>query len=243
MDTGSAGRPVTVALVDDQEVVLEGVRSWIERDPRSRAEIIAAGDSVRDVLENGGRDADVLVLDLDLGQEWKLARLNEVTSVIAGLCDGGSRVVVFSIHVEPLVVQAVISAGARVFIDKHAERGLFVDTVVAVGRDQPVVTPSTAGGMLHELRPEIKLADREKEALRYLFQGMSYQSIAFRMVKDGGGTITKATVREYIDRARAKFAAAGRPSKSTLTLLARCVELGLITTADVDEYRSRAASG
>lgn len=243
MGASPMDRPVTVAVVDDQEVILDGVRSWIEHDPGRRAEIIADGVSIREVLDNGGQDADVLVLDLELRREWRLAELDEATSIIARLCDDGSRIVVFSVHMEPLVVQAVLHAGARVFIDKHAERGLFVDTVVAVGHDQPVVTPSTAGGILHELRPEVRLADREKEALRYLFQGMSYQSIALRMVKDGGGTITKATVKEYIDRARAKFAAAGRPGKSTLTLLARCIELGLITLADVEEYRSRAAAG
>ena len=242
MGTSPLEGPVTVAVIDDQELALDGVKSWISSDRERRAVIIATGQTVESVLDGPGRDAAVLVLDLDLGRDWKLAKFTEATRVITRLCDDGHRVVVFSVHTEPLVIQAVIDSGARAFIDKHTERNLFVDTVVAVGRDQPVITPSMAGGLLHQPRPEVRLADREKEALRYLFQGMDYESISLRMVKDSGGTITKATVREYIDRARAKFAAAGRPTKSNLALLARCIELGLITPADVEEYRSRAAA-
>lgn len=242
MDAGSAKRPVTIAVVDDQDLALDGVRSWIAADPAGRAEIIASGRSARAVLAGPGREADVLVLDPDLCRDWRLTQLNEAISMIARLCDNGFGVVVFSVRAEPFIVQAVLDAGARAFIDKYADRGRFVDTVVAVGHDQPIVTLSSAGDLLHEPWTEVRLAGREREALRYLFQGMDYQSIACRMFKDGGGTVTKATVREYIDRARAKFAAAGRPGRSNLALLARCIELGLITTADVQDYHSRASS-
>ncbi|WP_061300370.1 hypothetical protein [Herbidospora cretacea] len=52
--------------------------------------------------------------------------------------------------------------------------------------------------------------------------------------------ITESTVRPYIMRARAKYAAVGRHATSKDALLARAIEDGLITTAEVREYRSRA---
>jgi DNA-binding NarL/FixJ family response regulator len=140
---------------------------------------------------------------------------------------------VFSVHVKPLVVQAVMEAGACAFLDKRTEREQFVDTVVAVAQDWPYVTPSMAGGLLQGVR----LSDRERQALQYLFQGMDQGSIARRLRKPDGQPVSVTTVKTYIERARAKYAAAGRPCRSNYALLARCVEDGLIRPEEVDDYR------
>jgi DNA-binding NarL/FixJ family response regulator len=223
---------VRVALVEDQDVVIEGVRSWVAADVDKRAEIVAEGRSIEEVVDGSGQDADVLVLDLELGHPRPGGR-RLVTDQVAGLCDVGYRVVVFSVHVEPLIVREVMDAGASAFLDKRTERDQFVDTIVAVARDLPFVTPSMAGGMLHAVR----LSDRERQALQYWFQGMDHASIARRLPKPDGDPISPATVKQYIERARAKFAAAGRPCRSQFALLARCIELGLIRPGEIDDYR------
>ncbi|HUZ35803.1 MAG TPA: response regulator [Streptosporangiaceae bacterium] len=220
-------RPVRVALVEDTDVVVEGVRTWIADDPAGRAVIVAVAGSIEAVLDGPGRDADVLVLDLELDGVM-------VTERVAALSDAGFRVVVFSVHVEPLIVEAVMNAGACAFLDKRTERDHFVDTIVAVAHDEPAVTPSMAGGLLQAVR----LSPREREALRYLFQGMDHVSIARRLRKPSGETISAYTAKQYIERARAKFAAAGRPCRSTFALLARCIEEGLIRPEEVEDYRS-----
>jgi DNA-binding NarL/FixJ family response regulator len=223
------GRVVTVAVVEDTDVVVEGVRSWIETDPARRATVIAAETTIEAVLAGPGREADVLVLDLELGDTL-------VTPQVADLCDAGHRIVVYSIHVEPLVVEAVLAGGACAFLDKHTERAQFVDTIVAVANDRPHVTQSMAGGMLQAAG----LSAREREALLLLFQGMDHASIARRMHKPSGEAISEHTVKQYLDRARVKFAAAGRPCKSSFALLARCIEEGLVRPGEVEDYRSAA---
>jgi two-component system, NarL family, nitrate/nitrite response regulator NarL len=234
---------VRVALVEDQDVVIEGVRAWIAADPQERAVLVADGGSIEDVLAGNGRNADVVVLDLELGDRETGSKL--VTDRVSGLCDAAYRVVVFSVHVEPLIVQAVLKAGASAFLDKRTERRQFVDTVVAVARDLPFVTPSMAGGMLHAATlvdrnhrglDAVKLSDRERQALQYWFQGLDHASIARRLTKSDGKPISAGTVKQYIERARAKFAAAGRPCRSQFTLLARCIELGLIRAEEIDDY-------
>jgi len=50
--------------------------------------------------------------------------------------------------------------------------------------------------------------------------------------------LQRGTVKQYIERARAKFAAAGRPCRSNTVLLARCMEQGVITPQEVDDYRA-----
>jgi DNA-binding NarL/FixJ family response regulator len=154
--------------------------------------------------------------------------------------------VVFSVHVEPLIVQTVLTAGASAFLDKRAERRQFVDTIVAVARDLPFVTPSMAGGMLHTGSPAdrkrqaldtVRLSERERQALQYWFQGLDHVSIALRLTKSDGKPISAGTVKQYIERARAKFAAAGRPCRSQFALLARCIELGLIRSEEIEDRR------
>lgn len=231
MGASSVDGIVRVALVDDQDVVIEGVRAWIEADPEHRAAVVAEGRSIETALAGPGRAADVVVLDLELDDRGTGGRL--MTDRVAGLSDEGFRVVVFSVHVEPMIVREVMDAGASAFLDKRTERRHFVDTIVAVARDLPFVTPSMAGGLLHQVR----LSQREREALQYLFQGMDHASIARRMKKTSGEQISAATVKQYIERSRAKFAAAGRPCRSRFALLARCIELGLIRPEEVDDYR------
>jgi DNA-binding NarL/FixJ family response regulator len=217
---------VRIALVEDTDVVVEGVRAWLAADSHSRVTIVASGDSIDAVLDGPGKAADVLVLDLELDGTM-------VTGRVAELSDLGYRVVVFSVHVKPLVVQAVMDAGACAFLDKRTEREQFVDTVVAVAQDWPYVTPSMAGGLLQG----VQLSDRERQAVQYLFQGMDHASIARRLKKSDGRPVSATTVKTYIERARAKFAAAGRPCRSNFALLARCVEDGLIRPEEVDDYR------
>lgn len=231
MGASSVDRVVRVALVEDQDVVIEGVRAWIASDPDQRAVVVAEGRSVEAALAGPGRTADVVVLDLELDGIQTGGRL--MTDRVAGLCDKGFRVVVFSVHVEPMTVQEVMDAGASAFLDKRTERRQFVDAVVAAARDLPFVTPSMAGGLLQMVR----LSQREREALQYLFQGMDHASIARRMKKTSGEQISAATVKQYIERSRAKFAAAGRPCRSQFALLARCMELGLIRPEEVGDYR------
>jgi DNA-binding CsgD family transcriptional regulator len=185
----------------------------------------------------------VLVLDHELGRDMVTDRGKDLT-------DDGHVVVVFSVHVKPLIVQAVLEAGAFAFLDKRTERGQFVDTVVCAGRGEPIVTPSMAGAMVGSTSgPTARapaLAEREREALLHLFQGMSYASIARRMHKIGSPDepISPITVKQYVNRARAKFAAVGRPCPSNLALLARCIEDGLLRPEDIGDYRSaRPATG
>lgn len=226
MASSPLDRPVSIALVEDTDVVVEGVRAWLAADPRRRVTIIAAGDSIEAVLAGPGESADVVVLDLELDGIM-------ITDRVAELSDLGYRVVAFSVHVKPLVVQAVMNAGACAFLDKRTERAQFVDTIVAVAQDWPYVTPSMAGGLLQG----VQLSERERQALQYLFQGMDQASITRRLRKPDGQPVSMTTVKTYIERARAKFAAAGRPCRSQFALLARCVEDGLIRPEEVEDYR------
>jgi DNA-binding NarL/FixJ family response regulator len=220
---------ITVALVDDHPVVAEGVGAWIARDPNRRIRLVATGDAIDDVLTGVGRRADVLLLDLNLHGRM-------VTDRIAELAAAGHRIVVFSQETHETAILAALDAGACAYLAKHEGREHFVDTIVAVAEDRPYVTPSVAGAMWADARAaRPTLSGQEREALLLWFQGMSKASVAVRM------GISVHTVHQYIDRARLKYARAGRPGPTKAALLARAIEDGLLRPEDVGEYHSFAA--
>lgn len=222
--------PVTAAIVDDHPVILDGVRAWLAADAQHRVELIHAALTIEDLEAGPGIRADVLIVDLEL-------KCGMVVEQIARLAADGHRIVVFSGHNKPELINQVIDVGASSYLTKGEGPGHLVEAIVAAANDRPYVTPSHAGEILADTRVDRpKLAPKEVEALRLWFQGMSKASVGRRM------DIAEDTVKDYINRARVKYADVGRPAPSKAALLARALEDGLITLADVrDEYVSRAA--
>lgn len=223
MGGDEVARPVTVAVIEDQPVTIAGIETWIERDPRRRARVVATGSSIDEVLAGPGGDADVLLLDLELGDRL-------ITDRIPELCAAGRKVVVFSAHDSQEVIRAVLDAGAAEFLAKHESRDHCVDVIVAVAQDRAYPPPTVAGVILADSRP--RLSEQERTALLLWFQGMPKASVARRM------GISEATVRQYIERARVKYAAAGRPARTQFALLARAISDGLISPDEVGGYGS-----
>jgi two-component system nitrate/nitrite response regulator NarL len=220
-------RQITVAIIEDHEVVIDGVRAWVDRDPGRRVRVVASGADVDEVLRGPGGNSDVLLVDLNLRGTLIVDRIAELTGA-------GRRVVVFSAHSEPENVLAVLDAGAE-FLEKDESREHCVETIVAVAADRPYVTPSSAGAMIADDRPvRPALSKQEIAALKYWFQGMSKASVGRRM------GISEATVKQYIDRARTKYAAVGRRATTKDALLARAIQDGLIRADEIGEYRSMA---
>jgi hypothetical protein len=61
---------------------------------------------------------------------------------------------------------------------------------------------------------------------------MSKASVARRM------RVSEHTVKQYVDRARIKYAKLGRPAVTKAALLARAIEDGLVRPEEIGEYRS-----
>jgi DNA-binding NarL/FixJ family response regulator len=220
---------VTVALVDDHPVVHEGMRAWLRQDPRQSIELVAAGDSVDLAFTGPGRSADVLLLDLNLHGRMAIDEVARLTAL-------GRRVVVYSEHADDATVLAVMDRGAFAFLAKKEAREHCVATILAAAADRPYVPPQAAGTMAADDRPGgPALSEQERTALLLWFQSMSKSAVAARM------GIAESTVRQYIQRARIKYANAGRPAPTRTQLLARAIQDGLIRADEVTEYSSRAA--
>lgn len=219
---------VTVALVDDHPVVHEGMRAWLERDPAAGIVLVAVGDDVELAFAGPGATADVLLLDLMLHGHLAV-------DAVTRLAEAGRRVVVYSEHADDATVLEVLERGAFAFLAKKEAREHCVETILAAAADRPYVPPQAAGTMAADDRPDRPvLSEQERTALLLWFQSMSKSAVAARM------GIAESTVRQYIQRARIKYANAGRAAPTRTQLLARAIQDGLIRADEVTAYTSRA---
>jgi two-component system, NarL family, nitrate/nitrite response regulator NarL len=219
-------QPVMVAIIEDHPVVTEGVASWIWSDPGQRVRLVHTGRDLAGLRAAPEPHADVVILDLELSGEL-------VTTQIPELVAAGYRVVAFSGHSDPAIVMETLDNGAHAYVSKEEGRDHLVEAVLAAAADRPYVTRSQARAMLADQRPaRPALSEQERQALLLWFQGMSKASVGRRM------SISENTVRQYISRARAKYAATGRTAPSKDALLARAIEDGVIKPGDVTPYES-----
>ena len=219
-------QPVTVAIVEDHPVVAEGVASWIRSDPSNRLRLVQTARDLAGLSAVSPEQAEVVILDLELGDEL-------ITSQIPGLVAAGYRVVAFSGHSDPAIVMETLDNGAHAYVSKEEGRDHLVEAVLAAAADRPYVTRSQARAMLADSDPaRPALSEQERQALLLWFQGMSKASVGRRM------SISENTVRQYISRARAKYAASGRTAPSKDALLARAVEDGVIKLSEIMPYQS-----
>ena len=168
----------------------------------------------------------MVILDLELSGELVTTRIPELVAA-------GYRVVAFSGHSDPAIVMETLDNGAHAFVSKDEGRDHLVEAVLAAAADRPYMTRSQARAMLadqHPARPA--LSEQERQALLLWFQGMSKASVGRRM------GISENTVRQYISRARAKYAATGRTAPSKDALLARAIEDGVIKPGEIMPYKS-----
>jgi two-component system nitrate/nitrite response regulator NarL len=207
---------ITVAAVDDHPIVRSSFPFWISAtDGDGEIRVIATAPTVAGLLAGPGRQADVVLLDLDLGDDS--APEDNVTAIRAA----GPAVLVLSASGRPPAVRAAIRAGALGYALKTEE----ADTVraaireVAAGRDW--VSPRLAYLLATDDavdRPT--LSNQERRALQLYATGMPMKLVARKM------SISEETVKQYLARVRQKYSLAGRASPSKLELYYRAVEDG-----------------
>jgi DNA-binding NarL/FixJ family response regulator len=168
--------PIRVLLTDDHAVVREGYRRLLELEP----DVAVVGEcpdaeTARAQLEDNGQAVDVLVLDLSMPGSGGLALLQHATESWPTL-----RVLVFTMHDSPTMVEQALRAGAAGFITKSSAPDVLVDAVrrVAAG-ERPVLSADVTQRAARQ--PALRLAPREVEVLQLLVQGCSVEEISQRL--------------------------------------------------------------
>ena len=105
---------IDVAVVDDHPIILDSAASWIMADA-SDIRLVATAATVDALLAGPGRHADVVLLDLDLGDG------TTVDGNVAAILAAGPAVLVLSASDRPVAVRAAMRAGARGYVLKNEQ--------------------------------------------------------------------------------------------------------------------------
>jgi len=205
---------IDVAAVDDHPIILDSVAGWVMAD-EGDIRVVATAATVDALLAGPGRHADVVLLDLDLGDGTTVA--GNVAAILAA----GPAVLVLSASDRPLAVRAAMHAGARGYALKNEQASQIRSAIreVAAGRDW--ITPALAYILATDDAADgPALSQQERRALQLYATGLPMKSVARKMM------ISEETVKQYLGRVREKYALAGRAAPTKLELYYRAVEDG-----------------
>jgi two-component system, NarL family, nitrate/nitrite response regulator NarL len=167
------------------------------------------------LLAGAGRRADVVLLDLDLG-DGTTAERN-----VAAIRAAGPAVLVLSATGRPAAVRDAMRAGARGYVLKHEEAAELRAAIRAVAAGTDWVSARLACIFATDDAPDRPaLSVQESRTLRLYATGLPIKSVARRL------GISEETAKQYVRRVRKKYAQAGRAAPTKLDLYHRAVEDG-----------------
>jgi two-component system, NarL family, invasion response regulator UvrY len=165
-----------ILIVDDHPIVRAGLRRLLAGEPGMALREAAGGKEALAICRD--ELPDLVILDLNLPGLGGLEVIKRLQ-----LEDPSRRILVLSMHDDPLYAMRALQAGATGYVAKNAAPDDILDAVRRVGAGQRYLAPSLAqelaffslGAPAH---PLAELSRRELEILRLLGEGRSLRQIA-----------------------------------------------------------------
>lgn len=197
---------ITTLIVDDHQLVRQGVRTFLDKQP----DILVVGEAA------SGAEAlrlaadlvpDVVMMDLvmpDMDGVETTRRLKQISP--------RSQVIILTSYHDDEHIFPAIRAGALSYILKDVGSGELVEIVRKAARNEAVMHPHVAARVMQELRAaprangllSSELSERELEVLRLIAEGCANTEIAERLV------ISEHTVKRHVSNILSKLHLADR---------------------------------
>lgn len=211
----SESPPVRVLLVDDHELILQGLSAAFAADPGT--EVVGTAASVAGALEAFAElRPGAVVTDLQLPDGTGL-------DIVRGIRREHSDVglVVLTMHSGDEQIFAAMEAGASAFVGKDAPASDVVRaTKHGAASPRTFLCAGLAGAMVRRASADsTRLSDRELEVLQLLAEGLGTGLIAGRLY------MSESTVKAHIGRIYQKLGAANRAQA-----LVTAMRIGLLST-------------
>jgi DNA-binding NarL/FixJ family response regulator len=163
-----------VLLVDDHSVVRSGLRALLTS--AANFDVVEAANG-REALARLRQDRpDLVLLDLNLPGMGGLELLGRMLRE-----DKAARILVLSMHTEPLYVARAMQAGAHGYLSKHASAQELLTAVRRAAEGGRYIESEIAQEMaLHAVSPDKdlqQLSERDLEIMRLLAEGMGLAEI------------------------------------------------------------------
>jgi len=167
-----------VLIVDDHEVVRDGVRRILDEQPGAIS-CGEAGTPDEALRMAATEDWDVVVLDLSFAGKSGLEVLKELKQIRPRL-----PVLVLTMHSEEQYARRVFKAGAAGFITKDSPRAELSKAIHKVMDGGKYLSPALAEKLIIHLErgvdhpPDETLSDREFQVMRLIASGKTLSEIA-----------------------------------------------------------------
>jgi DNA-binding NarL/FixJ family response regulator len=195
---------ISVLIVDDQDLVREGLRMLLEAEPDLRV-VGEAGNGSQALAQARRLDPDVVLMDV------RMPELDGVEAT-ARLVRGGCRariLMLTTFNLDEYVYRAM-KAGASGFLLKDASREQLTGAVRTVSAGDSLLAPAITRRLIDDFcrgpAPGAAAADaagplseRELDVVRLIAQGLSNAEIAARLY------LSEATIKSHVAHVLAKL--------------------------------------
>ena len=206
----------TVAVVDDHELVREGLVALIDRAVDAVGAVVYSGADVGEAIE---ATPDIALLDVDLGPDAQ-----PVTANVRRLMEAEIRVLLISAFEEAAAIRAALTEWALGFVPKRVSVDALREALATVAAGEFYLSVDLAT-ILAAAPESPNLSPREIDALRLYASGLKLSAVANRM------GISPHTAKEYLDRVRAKYANVGRSVHTRTDMYVEASRDGLLEVA------------
>jgi two-component system response regulator DevR len=150
--------PTRVLLVDDHEVVRQGVRTLLEAEPQ--IQVVGEAESVKEAIRQATwLQPDVVVMDVRLTDGSGIEATREIRAH-----QPNTRVLMLTSFADEEALFASIMAGASGYVLKQIRGNDLVSAVLTIGRGQSLLDPTLTQGVLDRLMKSQRLLKDEKLA-------------------------------------------------------------------------------
>jgi two-component system response regulator DevR len=207
----SDGRPIRVYLLDDHEVVRQGLKALLES--AGGIEVVGeSGSAVEAAARIPATKPDVAVLDARLPDGSGI----EVCRTVRGV-DDSIQALILTSYDDDEALFAAIMAGAAGYVLKEIRGNDLVDGIRRVASGQSLIDPALTAKVLERVRkgpsdaPELaELTDQERKLLSLIAEGMTNRQIGEHMF------LAEKTVKNYVSSILAKLGLERRTQAAVL---------------------------
>lgn len=189
-----------VELVDDHEVVRQGVRSLL--DGHEGIEVVGEAGSVEEAIRRVGFDQpDIVILDVRLPDGSGIEACREIRARWPEI-----RVLMLTSFADEEALFSSIMAGASGYVLKQIKGNELVESIHKVGRGESLLDPEMTERVFRRIRGEetadpllARLSKQERKILDYIAVGLTNRQIAEEMF------LAEKTVKNYVSNVLAKL--------------------------------------
>jgi DNA-binding NarL/FixJ family response regulator len=194
------GRPISVFLLDDHEIVRRGVRELLEAEP-DIVVVGEAGTAASALARIPALRPDVAVLDVRLPDGDGVSVCRDIRSSMPGV----ACLMLTSFGDDEALFDAIM-AGAAGYVLKQIRGTDLVGAVRAVASGQSLLDPEAASRVMRRMRDQASRADplsgltgQERRILELIGEGLTNRQIGAKMF------LAEKTIKNYVSALFAKL--------------------------------------